>query len=820
MKKLLCMMLAGMMMFPAAAYAADGEILAKAEDGKYDVSYDGAEDRKEYLLWVLDGVHETAADASFAEEDVLYIDQKTAEDGKVEFNDFLPMKETDSTVVLTGEDMEPQVLGLLEAAEASDVIAEGTHGDNLTWVLTGDGTLTISGEGDMKESYSASYYPWYAYQTQITKIVVNEGVTSIGDYAFLSCDKLNSVTLPDALEIIGEYAFEYCGVLKSIYIPESVETIGEFAFAYCDKLNTVTLPKSLTVLNRAVFYGCDNLSSVVFPAGLKEIGKQAFASCNLSSIELPEGLTTIGERAFRDCANLIRVKFPSTLEVVGTEAFEMCASLKDFSLPEGLKTIGGCAFNDCGSITKLEIPASVTSIAVDAFANCDGLQSISVNALNTVYDSRNNCNALIETATDTLVKGLATTVIPDDIRVIGDFAFNGLAIKDIVLPDGLTEIGAEAFAWCDELTFPEIPATVTSIGSEAFRGCDALESIEIPGSVTQIGNYAFADCGGLKKVVIAEGVKDINDAAFNDCDDVRVVVLPKSMETIRIAAFEDCIRIKQVYYYGTAAEWEDILISSDNDPLLNANRNYVTAGAEELIYASGTCGDNVTWKINIDGVMTISGTGAMADYYSSDSEPWNDAEDMIKSIIVENGVTTIGAGAFYYYEELESVTLPASVKMIGTQAFRGCYNLKSVTMSEGLESIGQYAFISCNDLKSIDLPKSLREIGTGAFKYCYALERIAIPDGVTEIRPEVFQFCRELKEVALPKSIQSIDRYAFYGCDALTDVYYAGTTAQWDRISIGTNNDDLLNATLYIGGVQVSGIVSRVYGLPRCDTAM
>ena len=128
MKKMLCMMLAGMMMFPGTAYAADESFLTKEADGKYDVSFEDVEDGKEYMLWVLKGQHDSAEDASFSQEDVLYIDQKTAEDGKVEFNDFLPMEEVDSTVVLTGQDMEPQVVGLMEAAEASDVIAEGTHG--------------------------------------------------------------------------------------------------------------------------------------------------------------------------------------------------------------------------------------------------------------------------------------------------------------------------------------------------------------------------------------------------------------------------------------------------------------------------------------------------------------------------------------------------------------------------------------------------------------------------------------------------------------------------------------------------------------------
>ena len=325
-------------------------------------------------------------------------------------------------------------------------------------------------------------------------------VTSVGDRALSGNAGLTSVTIPEGVTSIGNYAFYDCSGLTSITIPEGVAGIGNYAFAGCNNLTSVTIPSGVTSIGDGTFRNCNNLTSVTIPSSVTSIGNDTFAGCyGLTSVTIPEGVTTIGEWAFSYCYALPSVTIPSNVTSIGNYAFYACSGLTSVSIPSSVTSIGNNAFSNC-SLTSVTIPSNVTSIGFSPFG-CPGLTSISVESGNSVYDSRNNCNAIIETATNTLIQGCKNTIFPEGVTSIGNGAFSGCSsLTSVTIPTSVTSIGSSAFNSCTSLTSVTIPEGVTSIGNAAFDYCISLTSVTIPSSVTSIDNYAFFDCTGLTTV--------------------------------------------------------------------------------------------------------------------------------------------------------------------------------------------------------------------------------------------------------------------------------------------------------------------------------
>ena len=211
---------------------------------------------------------------------------------------------------------------------------------------------------------------------------------------------------------------------------------------------------------------------------------------------------------------------------------------------------------------------------------------------------------------------------------------------------------------------------------------------------------------------------------------------------------------------------------------------------------SGTCGTNLTWTLDDAGTLTISGTGAMYDYDWGDA-PWYSRRSSVKKVMIADGVTTIGDSAFYDCSSLTSVTIPDSVTTIGRYAFYDCTSLTSVTIPDSVTTIGSFAFSYCTSLTGVTIPDSVTTIGASAFFVCYRLTSVTIGNSVTTIGDYAFYDCDSLTGVTIPDSVTTIGNYAFASCTSLTDVYYGGTQAQWDAISIGSYNEDLQSATIH-----------------------
>ena len=414
--------------------------------------------------------------------------------------------------------------------------SSGTCGDNLTWTLDDEGTLTISGTGAMWDFKKISDTPtWYDERKSINNVIISDGVTSIGNFAFYNCTNMENISIPDTVTSIGMYAFGFSGLVDEVIIPDGVTLIDIGVFLYCSNLTSITISNSVTSIEYNAFSGCSSLTSITIPDNVTSIDDSAFKDCSsLTNIIIPDSVTSLGASVFSGCSSLTNI--PDGVASITPGMFSGCTGFKDITIPDSVTSIEYDAFSGCSSLTSITIPDSVTSIGGYAFSGCSSLTSVDIPNSVTFIDryAFKNCTSLI------------SVDIPNSVTGIDTGAFEGCSsLTSIIIPDK-TIIGEGVFRSCTSLTNVVISDGVTSIGVSAFNSCSSLQNISIPGSVATINRNLFANCENLTSVVISEGVESIEIGAFTGCENLKTLILPSTVTYLSNDVFIYCDNLSLV----------------------------------------------------------------------------------------------------------------------------------------------------------------------------------------------------------------------------------------------------------------------------------
>ena len=403
---------------------------------------------------------------------------------------------------------------------------DGVQLDNLVTEYTFDSTGVHTVKYELyDETKLGNNAPVFYNITSLISVSIPNSVTSIGTAAFQSCSGLTSITIPNNVTSISSGAFAGCSGLKRLTIPSGVTSIGSGAFASCSGLVTITVDS-----NNSTYDSRNDCNAIIETAT-----NALIAACKNTVI--PNNVTSIGINAFNGCTRLTNVTIPNGVTSIGTGAFYDCSGLTSITIPNNVTSIGINAFNGCTRLTNITIPSSVTSIGERAFGGCTSLANITVDNNNSTYDSRNNCNAIINTNTNTLVAGCKNTVIPNTVTSIDDSAFqqHTTLTGTLTIPNSVTSIGAQSFYNCSGLTSVTIGSGVTSIANFAFQGCSGLTSITIPNGVLSIGSSAFNNCSNITSVTVeATTPPTLGGSAFSNNASGRKIYVPSaSVETYK-----------------------------------------------------------------------------------------------------------------------------------------------------------------------------------------------------------------------------------------------------------------------------------------------
>ncbi len=650
-RQIYAVLLSGMMLTTSCQ---TGVLAEELTDGSTSLEYE-MEEESSYIDEIVEEpvMIDSEEPETFPVEDAYVLDSENEEVSVTE--EFAETTDDTEEILLDDGGVDAALVG----NEDLNLKDSGTCGENLTWELTNDGILTISGTGDIYDYYCDNM-PWYQYiSSGITSVIIGEGVTSIGDSAFAYCSNIESIVLPEGLTSIGEDAFYNCSNIESIVLPEGLEVIGESAFDCCSNIEIIILPEGLEVIGDYAFAYCSNLKSLTIPSSLGSTSYDSFYKCSslkdvyytgdwltfegfMEHCYIDFGSASIHcKAATGECGSNVSWQLTEdrVLIISGTGNmtnydewdpvptwFDAEKYINSVVIKKGVTSIGDYAFYDCDGITSITIPNSVTSIGAGTFSDCDGITSIT---------------------------------IPNSVTSIFVGAFSDCrGLKKVVIPDGVEWISNHAFSGCSSLQSISIPNSVTYMGDSVFLGCSSLQSISIPDSVTYIAANAFENCSSLQNVAIPNSVTWISNSVFSDCSSLKSISIPNSITYIGEEAFMNCSSLK------TAK---------------------LSTGMTE-IYES-----------------TFSGCSSLT------------------SIVIPSSVTKIGQNAFYNCSSLTSVTLSSALTTIGVSSFYGCSSLTSVNFPSKVKTVGNHAFRNCTKLNKVGMPVSVSNIKSYAFSGCTAL---------------------------------------------------------------------------------------------------
>ncbi|MBP5417905.1 MAG: leucine-rich repeat protein, partial [Clostridiales bacterium] len=728
----------------------------------------------------------------------------------------------------------------------------GKNGSELTWSYNSH-TLTITGNGEMAD-YSVSTQPWKLLRSQIKKVVLEEGVKSVGAYAFVDHLALSEVHLPSSLTSIRVSGFYNNATLKDVYCNFSEASAGSLGiagnnediknaswhYAYRDggkcgaKLNwRLESDNTLVISGSGPMYDREYASDVPW-----------FKYRNDIVAVRMEGGTSVGKYAFGYLSKLESATIPSTVTAMHDYAFSTCSSLKTLTINSTAVNIPAYFCYNCTSLESITIPKGTVRIGSSAFYGCTSLTSVA-------FPSGSN----------------------------------------------LSYIENSAFEGCTNLGNISIPSSVISIGNYAFRNCQSFTTLALPSSLTSLGEQAFANCKNITgTIAIPSGVTSIPASCFYNCSSFNKVTFGPNVVHIWNGAFGNCTNLSSVYYDGFRSQWLATTVDSSNSKLTSASFSYL------YIYKK-LPNSNTTYTVfGYSGRLNISGSDSLT---ATSPMPWTEYGPYITELDISGSFTSIQAEAFKNFTAVKTLYLPETIKTVGARAFQDCTSLtdvyfggvtsewlrvsigadnepledaevyctgtiggripdcdmywdfndvdtltiyfdmdagytdmpdfrddreqpwyeyqsriKHLIISEGVTYLGDENFSCLNKLEDVVFPSSIERMGSGVFSYCHSLEDVILPDSVESITASTFWSCGNLNSVKLPSNLKtipasmfynsgtlnrvyipstvtSIEYNAFKNCTDLCDIYFDGTSAQWSKISIASGNDKLNSVNIH-----------------------
>lgn len=572
-------------------------------------------------------------------------------------------------------------------------VTSGWCGDNLQWSYY-NRTLTISGTGDMYD-YDSFATPWVG---TINSVVIGSGVTSIGSNAF-NQENISSVSIPDTVTRIGSYAFYYCQNLTSVTLPDSVTEIGAKAFSQCEALTSINIPAGVTQIPSYAFAYCTALTSVSIPDGLTQIGSYAFSDCRaLTSITIPAGVTLIDSYAFASCSGLTSAHFRGAPPAIGYNAFQSCSKLTIYPTADARPWVASELYDSTAG-TWNGLPISLSSYLLDSGTLDSGIAW-----------SLSSTGILTFTGTGALK------------MPTGGWPWTGFSsmVYRIILSDGITVIGDDAFRGLANLGAVELPDTLTDIGAGAFADCPKLTKVVIPQAAMTIGSQAFANCTGLKTVQV----------------DSWLCEAPKD-------AFDGCTELENAYaFYATNIYYTLEAVSKSVNPH-SAKRTNVVFGTSTLV----SCYDNGLCTVGIYG----RSTGQLPEIARDIGSP--------TYLYIGNGIDLIGPGVFRGKTSLRAIRFPENDLTIRGNAFYGC-GVEHLDFGPYAYTLESCCFSHCPNLESIDF---------GAADI--SMETVSTSTGATSYQLECFSWNTALTAIDFGTGCIKPGQDCFEECTALTAVH-------------------------------------------------